>query len=117
MSDPAPSPGGTAGGPSASAPAPKPGPEPAWPSNAGGNGSAPARDDSASEHAAAVITDLNGNPIPCVILAKTEETGTLKLSAPDLDCPKSFTLEPVDGSARICVVRWRKGAEVGVEFI
>ena len=109
--------GRVASGPSASAPAPVTHPEPSWPSSTGTNGSTPTQDGGASEHEAAVITDLNGNPIPCVILTKTEETGTLKLSAPDVDCPKSFTLEPVDGSARICIVRWRKGAELGVEFI
>lgn len=115
MSDPGMAPGRAAGG--ASAAAPWSGSEPSGPSSTGGNGTTPTPDGGASAQEAAVITDLNGNPIPCVILTKSEETGTLKLSAPDLDCPKSFTLEPVDGSARICVVRWRKGDEIGVEFI
>ena len=41
----------------------------------------------------------------------------LRLTEPDQQCPTLFDLEPLDGPARRCEVRWRRGDTLGVEFV
>ncbi len=64
---------------------------------------------------AALITE-EGRHISCVVLDVSDGGAALKLSEPDQQCPTLFTLQPLDGPARRCEVRWRKGALLGVEF-
>ncbi len=64
---------------------------------------------------AAMIED-GGSHIACVILNLSESGAGIRLSDADLDCPETFTLQPLDGVARRCTQRWRKGAMVGAEF-
>ncbi len=64
---------------------------------------------------AAVITDQESH-IACVILNLSESGAGIRLSDAELDCPETFTLQPLDGEARRCTQRWRKDAMVGVKF-
>ncbi len=64
---------------------------------------------------AAVIADRESH-IPCVIINLSESGAGIRLSNPDRDCSESFTLQALNGPARACTQRWRKGAMIGVEF-
>lgn len=66
---------------------------------------------------AALIKDNSGVPVPCAILNQSEGGAALRLSDEDQACPTRFSLEPFDGPARRCEVRWRRGDQIGVEFI
>jgi DNA-binding response OmpR family regulator len=64
---------------------------------------------------AALITDRDSH-IPCVILDVSAGGAALRLTEPGQQCPTLFDLEPLDGPARRCEVRWRRGDTLGVEF-
>jgi DNA-binding response OmpR family regulator len=64
---------------------------------------------------AALITDGDSH-IPCVILDVSAGGAALRLTEPGQQCPTLFDLEPLDGPARRCEVRWRRGDTLGVEF-
>ncbi len=66
---------------------------------------------------AALIKDDSGVPIPCAVLNESESGAALRLSDEDQSCPTRFSLEPFDGPARRCEVRWRRGDQIGVEYI
>lgn len=64
---------------------------------------------------AALITDQDSH-IPCVILDVSAGGASLRLTEPGQQCPTLFDLEPLDGPARRCELRWRRGDTLGVEF-
>ena len=64
---------------------------------------------------AALIID-EGSHIPCVILDVSTGGAALRLTEPGQQCPTLFDLEPLDGPARRCELRWRRGDTLGVEF-
>ncbi len=64
---------------------------------------------------AALIMDRDSH-IPCVILDVSAGGAALRLTEPGQQCPTLFDLEPLEGPARRCEVRWRRGDTLGVEF-
>ena len=73
------------------------------------------RHDRTAMFGAALITDQDSH-IPCVILDVSAGGAALRLTEPGQQCPTLFDLEPLEGPARRCEVRWRRGDTLGVEF-
>jgi hypothetical protein len=66
---------------------------------------------------AAIIQSVTTSEINCVLRNQSELGAELKVP-PDAAVPNSFQLYvAVDGIAYDCVVRWRNGDRIGVEFV
>jgi len=66
---------------------------------------------------ATIIQSISASEISCVLRNQSEAGGELKLPA-DTAVPNGFQLYvPVDGIAYQCVIRWRRGDKLGVEFV
>lgn len=66
---------------------------------------------------AAIIMSLTRSEIACTVRNQHEHGALLRVPA-DIPLPDQFTLYVAsDGIAYECVVRWRRGDSIGVQFV